>query len=113
MLLILEIILTVKSWKNGWKALALIPCALALFVGFIVGASVPPGSSSENLLVMGLIIDLVSIAILGVMAAKAPQLATTASSSTPAIVTDEHVNPASASSDPSATPSLSVFAKRA
>lgn len=38
MLLIVEIILTVKAWKNGWKGLALLPLGAAFGLGLVMGA---------------------------------------------------------------------------
>jgi len=37
MLLIVEIILTVKAWKNGWKGLALLPLGAAFGLGLVMG----------------------------------------------------------------------------
>ena len=79
MLLILEIWLTVKAWKNGWKAFALTPGALAFFIGFMIGASSPRGNGDGSVFVIGMILDLVTIAVLGVMSANAPRRITTTS----------------------------------
>lgn len=37
MLLIIEIMLTVTAWRRGWKALALLPVAICVGFGFVVG----------------------------------------------------------------------------
>jgi hypothetical protein len=73
-LLILEIWLTIKAWRKGWRALALLPGGIALGGSFVLGASGVPVSDMYGLC---LIVDALVITILGVMSAKAPHKATT------------------------------------
>ena len=78
MLLILEIWLTVKAWRKGWKALALLQLGVALGIGFVVGAVIgASGGSGEDLWAWGLIGDLTAIVILAFMCARLPQGAST------------------------------------
>jgi predicted lipid-binding transport protein (Tim44 family) len=74
MLLALEIWLTVKAWKNGWKALALLPGALAFVMGLAIGASAGR-SDAGSVLVLGLMLDFTTIAVLGFLCSKAPRSA--------------------------------------
>jgi hypothetical protein len=68
MLLILQIALTVAAWRRGWKALALLPIALAFGAGcalpFIVGPDQAVAMAEKLLFV-----DLGVTAVLGLMAA--------------------------------------------
>lgn len=67
MLLILEIILTVTAWRKGYGALALLPLAFAIGIGFIVGSANP-----ESVDWLGFIwIDILAIVALIIMIATA------------------------------------------
>jgi len=69
MLLILEIILTIRAWRKGWKGLALIPGAIAVGIGMAIGASSgPSGPDMGSLVVTSLVIDGTCIAVLAAMA---------------------------------------------
>jgi len=74
MLLILEIILTIVSWKKGWRGWALLPLGTVLFIGFMVGAMAGAAGYSEvqvRQLTVGLLpLELISIGVLAWMAAK-------------------------------------------
>jgi len=86
MLLILEIILTVKAWKNGWKALALLPLGLALGVGFVIGAAMAvSGGSMEDYWGFCLLGDLAAIAVLGCMCRRASRRSPVESSPRPLV----------------------------
>ena len=61
MLLAIEIMLTISAWKRGWKGFALIPGIVALFMGFILGAT---ATSEAELMTFSLIFDGLLIAIL-------------------------------------------------
>jgi len=39
MLFLIEIVLTIFAWRNGWKWTALLPIGIAFFIGVIVGIS--------------------------------------------------------------------------
>ncbi len=69
MLFIIEIVLTVLVWKKGWKALALIPLAVALFGGFMYGLWASANDVEMNLFAT-LPLDLVVIVVLAVMYSK-------------------------------------------
>jgi len=38
-MLIVEILLTIFAWRNGWKWLGLLPLGLAFGIGLIIGSS--------------------------------------------------------------------------
>lgn len=66
MILILEIILTIVAWKRGWKWLSLLPIGIGLLIGFLIGMGMANSSGSE-ISTVGLILDLIIVAILAVM----------------------------------------------
>lgn len=71
MLLILEIILTVAAWRRGWKAWALLPFAVYLFLAFMFGAVIgASGGSMDTALAVGFLLDLTAIVTLIVMVAR-------------------------------------------
>jgi uncharacterized membrane protein YfcA len=45
-MLIIEIILTIFAWKNGWKWKALLPIGVVLILGFTIGVIV--GITANN-----------------------------------------------------------------
>ncbi len=74
LLLIVEILLVVAAWRNGWAARALLPIlgelVLAFLMGVVIGAS---GGSTTSARGLGVLLDLAVIAVLAVMARKAPR----------------------------------------
>jgi hypothetical protein len=73
MLLLLEIFLTVRAWKKGWGARALIPMALVFTMGFLLGAAqAAAGATSFTLPAAAVVLDLAAVVALGVMARRAP-----------------------------------------
>lgn len=74
MLLIIETILTVYAWRNGWRGWALIPCAALILIGFTAGAvgtAVGMSPSQVGELATALVpLDLVGIGCLVGMVAK-------------------------------------------
>jgi hypothetical protein len=76
MMLLIEIVLTIFAWKNGWRWYSLIPVGLggllAFTAGFAIGAS---GGSVDN---MGwvAIFDVAAIIALIVMVSKKPKSVT-------------------------------------
>jgi len=69
MLLILEIILTIKAWRKGYKAWALVPVGLVMLIGFMIGASDP--TLTEANLYSLIWLDILAIIALGLMIAAA------------------------------------------
>jgi hypothetical protein len=70
MLLILEIVLTVSAWRNGWKALALLPLGVCFAIGLTVGVVSPQSVSAFSPVLIGG--DLVAVAILIGLCSKKP-----------------------------------------
>ena len=69
-MLILEIALTVAAWKRGWKALALLPPACVLGLGFALGlSSGSTGMSQDTATHLAPLLDIMGIVVLGVMVA--------------------------------------------
>jgi len=72
--LLIEIGLTCKAWKRGWKGWALTPMVVgfvcALLLGMAIGAG---GGDVDAALGVGLLIDLSVIVALAIMSAKAPR----------------------------------------
>jgi hypothetical protein len=68
MLLVLEIWLTVKAWRAGWRGWALVPWAVGLVaVVALAGIGGDPTSAEDGSIVMSLFVDLALIATLAVM----------------------------------------------
>jgi hypothetical protein len=70
MLLIIQIILTVKAYRNGYKAWALLPVGFAIFIGFLIALSDPEMAESDDFLSF-IWLDILAIGALGWMIAKA------------------------------------------
>ena len=74
MLLIAEIVLTVAAWRKGWKGWALLPMALVVGLGFVIGFVAGADNVTDGtLLALGLILDLSGIGALIIMTARAPK----------------------------------------
>jgi len=68
-MLLIEIILTIFAWRNGWKWLALLPIGIAMLMGFFIGYGIGyAGGTQIPYEVM--FIDLIAIVVLIVMCAK-------------------------------------------
>ena len=74
MLLFIEIILTIVTWRKGWRGYALIPGISALLLGFIIGTILTSMGYSEiqirQLKLILIPLDFVCIGVLGWMATK-------------------------------------------
>jgi hypothetical protein len=77
MILILEIVLTIFAWRNGWRWYSLMPVGfsslLAFTAGFAIGAS---GGSTANIGWV-VIFDIAAIIALIVMISKKPKSSST------------------------------------
>jgi hypothetical protein len=72
--LLIEIALTCKAWKRGWKGWALLPMAICIGGCFTLGMAIGvSGGSTEAALVIGLLADIGTIVVLGVMVAAGRQ----------------------------------------
>lgn len=80
MLLVIEILLTVAAWRKGWKAWALLPWGITMFmmitiglaVGLAVGAS--GGNAAQDAITgIGFLLDFALIITLAVMSLVAPK----------------------------------------
>jgi len=71
MLLILEICLTIAAWHRGWKGWALLPLAIGLGIGFLVGLILgASGASEESIFAVGIVGDVICIGALIAMIIK-------------------------------------------
>lgn len=74
MLLILQIILTIIAWRNGWKWKSLLPVGILLLVSLIVGFMISAsGDNIDSVQNHILVLDITSIFILLIMSFKSPQ----------------------------------------
>ena len=74
MLLILEIWLTVKAWRKGWRAWALLPLGIVMAVAFLIGVAVgASGGSVGNAYPVALLVELAGIGALIRLATRAPR----------------------------------------
>lgn len=73
MIFIIQIILTVVAWRNGWKIKALLPLlilvGIAFSVGFFIGMV---GGNESDAYLIGTLLDIATIAVLGIMCFKSP-----------------------------------------
>ena len=73
MVLLLEIILTVTSWRKGWRARALLPLGVTMTVGFVVGAVIAAtGGSAPALHPLYLLADVPCLGALAFLTSRAP-----------------------------------------
>jgi hypothetical protein len=73
-MLIIEIVLTIFAWRKGWRWLALIPTALALCIGLLLGIGIAAsGGSVSAPNAATIIIDVLAIIALIVMVTKGPK----------------------------------------
>jgi hypothetical protein len=78
MLLIVEIWLTVKAWRKGWRAKALVPGGILLAAVFLMGVAVEgSGGSIEAVMPLGLLLELACIGVLIRLATRAPRFVPT------------------------------------
>ncbi len=71
--LLIEIGLTCKAWKRGWKGWALTPMVIGFVCAFLLGLAIEAnGGDVEAAFGIGLLIDLSVIVALAIMSAKAP-----------------------------------------
>lgn len=70
-MLLIEIILTIFAWRNGWKSLALIPIGVALLLGFFIGLGAgSSGGDVSSAMGMAIVLDVIAIIVLAVMCFK-------------------------------------------
>ena len=48
MVLIIEILLTIRAWRKGWKAWALMPLGIGVLMGFFVGVAAGAGGGTND-----------------------------------------------------------------
>jgi len=74
MIMLIEILLTVKAWRKGWKGYALLPIAIGMSVSFLIGlAAGASGGKIEDILPLCVLIELTMIISLIVMAVRSPK----------------------------------------
>lgn len=87
MLLIIEILLTIKAYKKGWKFWAILPPVTIIVAGMAIGSS-PFGTDLSPFAYIFL--DLLLITVLGIMTAMAPNTAeATGSEGLPALAVEQ------------------------
>ena len=75
MLLIIEILLTVSAWKKGWRAKALLPLGIGVFVAFVAGIIIGVNHGNpDNLNFPFIILDLLVVFVLGAMCNRTPEV---------------------------------------
>jgi hypothetical protein len=71
--LIIEILLTIKAWRRGWRGFALLPLGIllpaGLLLGMVIGAS---GGNLEQALPVGILLEIACIGVLIRLAARGP-----------------------------------------
>lgn len=86
--LLLQIGLTIAAIKGGWKkSIALIPLGACILAGYLIGSAVlASGGSIEDAAPVCLLVDVLSLAALGIMVARAPKRRKIAQPAKPAVV---------------------------
>ena len=69
---IIEIILTIFAWRNGWKWRSLIPIGIAFALAFIVGVGIGASGGDPTTAGWTAIFDVCAIIALIVMVARKP-----------------------------------------
>lgn len=69
-MIIIEIILTIFAWRNGWKWLSLIPMGSAILIGFFIGLGAGMSGGDSSSLVGLFMFDIAAIIALIVMVSK-------------------------------------------
>ena len=69
MLLIIEIVLTIFAWRNGWKWLALLPIGIAFAVGFFIGYGVALSGGTTDISSV-VFLDIIAVIALIIMCIK-------------------------------------------
>lgn len=73
-MLIIEIILTIFAWRNGWKWLSLIPVGCALLLGLFMGMAVGASGGDINIAKgLAIFLDVSAIIALIVLVARKPK----------------------------------------
>jgi uncharacterized membrane protein YfcA len=73
MFFLIELILTLFAWKNGWKWKALLPICVYLLIGFFIEISTGLSNIDANI---PFFLNLITIGILVFMSAKKPKNST-------------------------------------
>lgn len=71
--IIIEIVLTVFAWRNGWKWRSLIPLGVVTFIIFFIGFGVGLSGGDSSLVPSFAILDLAAIIALIIMIVKKPK----------------------------------------
>ena len=74
-MIIIEAILTIFAWRNGWKWLSLLPIGICVLLGFLMGIfiGVSGGEVTQNVLSFAVIFDIIAIIVLIYMIATKPK----------------------------------------
>jgi hypothetical protein len=71
--LIIEIMLTIKAWRKGWRGYALLPLGILLPAGFLLGIVIgASGGGLEQALPVGILLEIACIGVLIRLAARGP-----------------------------------------
>jgi threonine/homoserine/homoserine lactone efflux protein len=75
LLLILEILATVKAWKKGWRKRALVPWGVMFGIAFLGGVVLGANGTNPTdsaVLVLGTVLEVINLIVLSIMAFNAP-----------------------------------------
>ena len=76
-MLVVEICLTVRAWRKGWKGRALLPMAVGYAMAFLVGAMLAQsGAPWLARVFLGLVVEIGMVGSLIAMGRKGPSCAT-------------------------------------
>lgn len=73
-MLIIEILLTIFAWRNGWKWLSVLPILCVILIGFFIGIVV--GASGGDIMVakdLVVFLDIIVIVCLIILVVKKPK----------------------------------------
>ncbi len=73
-MLIIQIVLIIFAWKNGWKWMSLLPTIICFFIGFLIGVGIDIGGGevTSDVIRFSAIFDIIAIIALILMIANKP-----------------------------------------
>lgn len=72
-MLILQIILTIIAWRNGWKWKSLLPTGVVFLIAFFIGIGISIGGGTPQYEFNYTILDIISIIFLIIMSFVEPK----------------------------------------
>jgi hypothetical protein len=72
-MIIIQILLIIFAWRNGWKWISLLPTIICFFIGFLIGIGISGGEVNSDVMGFSVIFDILAIIALILMIANEPK----------------------------------------